>query len=671
MRTILLTFCLTFLLGFSYAQDYRFGKVSDEELLQKEHPTDPSADAAILYREVKSEFRYASEKGWYLTTEYFDRLKVYTQKGTENVNKVVRLYQGKESDKLRNLRAFTYTMKGDNNVDRVKLGSDGIFEEDVTKYLKQTKITMPDVQEGSVIEIQYAIDSPFIMNIDEYKLQDRIPIDKIHMSFNAPEQFRFQTYHRGWIPIDVKTTKGSKTFALMVRETVDDGSTMGFARQSTKTRRVDLEDVTYTIDMVDIPAIQEEPFVGNIENYMAGIQFELGSVKTESGIQGYSVTWDDVAKRIYNSDAFGGELQRVKYFEKDLDRLLEGVTDPLEKTQRIYFYVLQKMNWNQLAGIYTRDGVRKAYRDNTGNVAEINLMLTGMLRHARVDAFPVLVSTKSNGIPLFPTINGFNYVITAVQIPQGVLLLDATNKNAEFGILDSHVLNGNGRVIIGENDSSWIALSSANPAVSQTLMSAEINSDLEVVGNAQQRFSGNYALNYRNEFRNLAQSEWEKAVEKRYSGVDFSNITFENLINPMESVTLKFDFETLEGIEEVGGKIFLSPLFFLETKENPFKSEKREYPVDFGYPNRSQIIMNLTVPDGYEVESIPENAMATLAGDMGSYRYLISNNGNILQISVDLTIMQAVIAESQYDILKNFFETLVNKESEKIVLKKI
>src|SRR5690554_7680948 len=173
-------------------------------------------------------------------------------------------------------------MDPNNKVDRVKLGSDGVFEDDISKYMSQTKITMPNVQEGSVIEIQYAIDSPFIMNIDEHKLQDQIPIDKVYMTFSAPERFRFQTYHRGWIPIDVKTTKGSKTFALMVRETVDDGSTMGFARQSTKTRRVDLEDVTYTIDMVDIPEIQEEPFVGNIENYMAGIQFELGSVKTES-----------------------------------------------------------------------------------------------------------------------------------------------------------------------------------------------------------------------------------------------------------------------------------------------------------------------------------------------------------------------------------------------------
>lgn len=671
MRPILLFFCLTFTFGFSYAQDYRFGKVSDEELLQKEHPTDPSADAAVLYREVKSEFRYSSEQGWYLMTDYFERIKIYTKEGAEYANKTVQLYKGKESDKLRNLRAFTYTMKGDNNVDRVKLGSDGIIEDDVTKYLGQTKITMPDVQEGSVIEIRYAIESPFIMNIDEYKFQDLIPIDKIHTSFSAPERFRFQTYHRGWIPIDVKTGSKTKAFRLTVLKSVDKGVPGGYSERTVRGfENVTLNMNTYTVDMDDIPAIKEEPFVGNIENYMAGIQFELAAV-TNGGVKSYSVTWEDVAKRIYKSDAFGAELQRTKYFEKDVDRLLEGVTDPLEKTQRIYAFVLQKMNWDQLAGVYTRDGVRKAYRGNTGNVAEINLMLTAMLRHARVDAFPVLVSTKANGIPLFPTINGFNYVITAVQVPQGVLLLDATNKNAEFGILGSYLLNGNGRVIIGEDESSWIALSSSNPAVSQTLMNAEINSNLEVVGNAQQRFSGNYGLNYRNQFRNLDSSEWSKQIEKRYSGVELSEISFENLDEPMQPVTLKFDFETFDGIEEVGGKIFMSPLFFLQTKENPFKSETRDYPVDFSYPNRSQIIMNFSVPDGYEVESVPENAIATLAGELGSYRYLISENGNILQISVDLTIMQAVIAESQYDNLKSFYETLVNKESEKIVLKKI
>ena len=33
-----------------FAQDFRFGKVSLEELQEEFHPEDPEADAAILYR---------------------------------------------------------------------------------------------------------------------------------------------------------------------------------------------------------------------------------------------------------------------------------------------------------------------------------------------------------------------------------------------------------------------------------------------------------------------------------------------------------------------------------------------------------------------------------------------------------------------------------------------
>ena len=56
-------------------------------------------------------------------------------------------------------------------------------------------------------------------------------------------------------------------------------------------------------------------------------------------------------------------------------------------------------------------GTRKAYLEGEGNVADINLLLIAMLRSQGVDANPVLVSTRNNGIPLFPTRKGFNYVI--------------------------------------------------------------------------------------------------------------------------------------------------------------------------------------------------------------------------------------------------------------------
>jgi len=668
MRTVIFCLCFLMFYGISIAQDYRFGKVSEEEIKQKEHPSDPSAEAAILYRETKSEFVYSRVKGWFLETEYFERIKIYSKEGLKYANKTVDLYKGEQNDEIKKIRAFTYNLDSGGKINRVKLESNGIINEEVNHHLNQTKITMPDVQEGSVIEIRYAIESPFIMHIDEYKFQEKIPVDKIYMTFSAPERFRFKTYHRGWLPIDVKQNFSEKTFTLMVEEVIEDKNTMGFPRTVNRPQKVKMKHIDYTIEMTDVPAIEEEPFAGNIENYMSGIQFELGSAEIETGIKSYSVSWDDVSKTIYQADAFGGELQRNNYFKKDLDQLLEGVSDPEKKTDIIYDYVQEKMHWNQNLGVFTKDGVRKAYRENTGNAAEINLMLTAMLKYANVKAYPVLVSTKSNGIPLFPTITGFNYVITAVELPQQMLLLDATNKNAEKGVLGSYVMNWNGR-IFKDDHSDWISLNPVIPAVNQTLLNIQVNPELEIYGNVQQRFSGNYALNYRNRFRNIADSEWKKKIENTYGRIELSDISFQNLNQSNEAVVLNFDFETVEGIEEVGGKIFMSPLLFLKNKENPFKSDSRKYPIDFGFPYRYQTIMNFTIPDGFEVEFLPENAMSTL-GEMGSYKYLISHSRNIIQVSVDLTINQAFVAESDYEGLKNFFEFLVAKESEKIVFKR-
>lgn len=53
-------------------------------------------------------------------------------------------------------------------------------------------------------------------------------------------------------------------------------------------------------------------------------------------------------------------------------------------------------------------------------------MLTAMLRYSGLTANPVLVSTRSNGIALFPNRTAFNYVIAAVETPNGYILLDAS-----------------------------------------------------------------------------------------------------------------------------------------------------------------------------------------------------------------------------------------------------
>ncbi|SRX74655.1 transglutaminase domain-containing protein [Aequorivita antarctica] len=668
--TIITAIAVLCFLNISVAQNYKFGKVSQEELLQKEHPTNPTADAAVLYRETKTEFQYTQDAGWYMVTDYFERIKIYTKEGFEKANATINLYKGDGEDKLLGLKGYTYYLGGDGKVEEVKLKNDGIFEEETSKYVTQTKITMPDAREGCVIEYKYTINSPFIFNIDEFRFQETIPVDKVKVLFTTPEYFVYKTHQRGWIPYKVDSESRERTMTFRQTEQMDT-RTFGKGIQQTETREIKFKEDTYTVELDNVPALQEEAFVGNLNNYTTALQFEMSYIDIPGvPIKTYATTWEDVSKSIYRIDDFGTELERNNYFENDIDALLNGATKPEEKVGLIFSYVLNKMNWNGYNGFYTNEGVKTAYKKGSGNVADINLMLVAMLRHAKLDANPVLVSTKEHGVPLFPTRNGFNYVIAAVDFPQGTLLLDATNKDAEIGVLKSNILNWQGRVIKRDGTSGWVSLSSMVPAVKSTMVNVEIKPDMSVTGKAQNRFTGNYAFQYRTEYKNLNEDAQRKQIEKNTNQAELSNLHFENLTTLGQPVSLEYDFEALDAVEEVAGKLYFSPMVIFGTQENPFKSETRQYPIDYGYPLKNRYILNIALPEGYKVESLPENAVFNLGEKIGNYRYLISQVGNKLQLSVEFAINQSFIAAEEYANLKKFYELLIAKENEKVVLSK-
>lgn len=671
MKTNLLSVIITMcFLNISVAQDYRFGKVSKEELLQKEHPTDPSANAAVLYREVKTEFQYNQDSGWYMVTDYFERVKIYNKEGFDWANAEINLYKGEGEDKLLGLRGNTYYLDENGKVQDEKLRKDGIFEEETSKYLTQTKITMPAVREGAVIEYKYTINSPFIFNIDEFRFQETIPIEKVNMVFKTPEYFIYKTHQRGWVPY--KVDKVTRERSITFRQTTRDLRPLsGSGIPETTTREVKFKEDTYSVDIDNVPALKEEAFVGNLNNYTTALQFEMSYIDFPgSPLKTYATNWEDVSKSIYRVDLFGAELERKNYFEKDLNNILQGVSSSEEKIGRIFSFVLNKMTWNGYNGYYTNEGVRDAYKKGSGNAADINLMLVAMLRHANLEANPVLVSTKSHGIPLFPTRNGFNYVIAGVQLPQGMLLLDATNKDAEIGVLKSSIQNWKGRVVKKDGTSSWVSLSSMIPAVKSTMIAAEITPDLMLTGKNQSRFTGNYAFKYRSDFKSLNEDAQRKKIEKDLTPAELANLEFENLASPGAPVSLKYDFEAMDLVEDVAGKLYFSPMVFLATEETPFKTETRLYPIDFGYPIKDRYIVTISLPEGYNVESLPENVVYNLGENQGTYRYLISQAGNKLQLSVEFAINQSYIAAEDYGNLKKFFELLIAKENEKVVLSK-
>ncbi len=662
-------FIIVFLVaGFSAeAQEYELGEVTKEELEEKSHPLDPSAGAAILFSKGQTYMVYSDNSGFDLVTEVEMKIKIYTKEGYEWANKVIPYYSNESTrEKVDIAKAVTYNLI-DGSVKKTKLKSEGEFDEEVNKFWKQKKIVMPDVKEGSIIEYRYTLRSPLIEQFPDWQFQEGIPVNHSEYTTRIPEYFVYNTNFRGFLAPKVTNTKVSKSISITSKERSEGRVT----KTTFTTDKIDYIEMQTSYVLDKLPAMKEESFVGNILNYTAGIEHELTTVKyPNTPARSYSSTWEDVVKTIYRYDGFGPELERTGYFEKDVDALLAGQKTPADKALTLFTYVKNRMNWNGYHGYSCNDGVKKAYNDKVGNVAEINLMLTSMLRYAGLTANPVLVSTRSNKIALFPNRTAFNYVIAAVEIDGKTVLLDATSKSAMPNILPPRAINWIGRLIRNDGSSLSIELTPQANAREAINVAVQLDAQGKVTGKARDQYFDHNAYYFRENFGNVSKESCIEQMEKKHKGMEIGSYNIVDDKSLTKPVLEEYEFSHTGICDIVGDKIYFSPMLFLAQAENPFRQEKREYPIDFIFPHQDKYVITIGIPAGYVVESSPAAINLVVQEGIGSFKYNIAVVNNTIQLMVVTDINVAAISQEYYPTIKDFFQKMIEKQNEKVVLKK-
>ena len=128
--------------------------------------------------------------------------------------------------------------------------------------------------------------------------------------------------------------------------------------------------------------------------------------------------------------------------------------------------------------------------------------------------------------------------------------------------------------------------------------------------------------------------------------------------------------EVEEHTTAVGDMIYLNPFLYSKQAENPFKLEKREYPVDFGYSFDKLYMIKIIIPEGYVIEEMPKAKMFMLPNNASKYSYNAVQTGNMITIISNLQINNSLFTQAEYPNLREFFNQVVAKQAEQIVLKK-
>ena len=652
-----------------FAQEVKFGKVAKEELLESFYEKDSSTSAAVLFRKISTKFNYLQSDGFHVVTYVHERIKIYNKDGFGYATQTENLYKSSSArESISGLKAYTYNLEN-GEVVKTKLKSSDTFSKSINKYYNEEKFTMPNVKEGSVIEYQYRIDSPFPYSIDEIVLQYDIPIRKQEIMVAIPEYFYFAPRMKGYLTVAPEyTSKASKISYTTKTRGNDDRA----ARTSFNNGSIDYQTSVTTYLMNDVVALVEEPYVNDMDNYRSAVNYELQFVQFPQSLRkDYTTTWEKVIKTIYESDHFGKQLSATRYFKDEVLAITNGVEGQIEKTAAIFNHVQQRMSWNGLRGYYADKGVKAAYKEKSGNTADINLMLVAMLKEAGVAANPVLLSTRDNGVPLFPTREGFNYVVAAVELNGNNIFLDASNKFTKPNLLPTRALNWFGRLIKEDGSSSSVSVLPTKPSREASMMLVTLNEDGTIEGKLRKSYTDYRAYIFRNAYDNVDEEDYLEKYENKNNGIEVSNYEIKNKNAIGKPVTESLDFFMDSQAQVIGDKLYFTPLFYNATKENPFKLDDRNYPIDFAYPWEEKYIMNINIPEGYKVVSLPESTVLALPDNMGSFTYHIAEKGSTIQLKVDLKMNMAIIPAQNYAGVKELYKKVVEKETEKVVLSKI
>lgn len=625
------------------AQDFRMGRVSVDELKETSHPSDSSAAAAILYKKGITSFVLNRDGSFVIKTEVETRIKIYKKEGLDYANFSLSYYTGGEKESVTFNDAVTYNLVND-KIEKTKIKKEGEFTEEINENWTSKKIVLPNVKEGSVIEFKYTFRSPYLTKINDWYFQYEIPVNQVNYETYIPEFF---SYRININSADIVTLKETTTNPNNYRE------------------------IKTSYSGKNLPAIKAEEYVTNIRNYAANVKHELARTQfPNSIIKNYVVSWEDVVKSIYDDTEFGSELKQSSYFEDDIKEISQ-IINPVDRMNAVLNLVQNKMTWNNRYGYFCKDGVRKAYRNGAGNVAEINLILTRILRSVGIQANPVLVSTRSNGISIFPSKSSYNYVISCVEMNNKKYLLDATSKYTSVDILPPRAINYSGRIIRDDRSSEEISLTPNFNSRKVVFGMFTLNESGEISGKVKHHYQDYEAFDFRETYTKTSEDSYLENLEKRLNGIEIENYKRTNSEDLNKPLVEDFSIVANNLVDIIADKLYLTPTIYYQRKRNPFTTEKRNYPIDFVYPFQEKFNFSYAIPESYEVESLPQSTALALPDGLGMFRYVIEVKGSQIQVAVDLAINQAVVSEVYYPDLKEFFKHIVEKQSEKIVLKRI
>ncbi len=645
----LITF-LFFTISSLWAQNenLQLGNLSPEELKMEEYPSDKDAEAVVFFDLGKTEF-YASPTSFDVAFKRTTRLKILKESGIKWAEIEIPYYQqGGIYEHVDHIEAYAYNINEHGQIFKTALDLSTVYEEKINEYWMCKKFAIPNVKKGTIIEYTYQLISPYKFNLQDWEFQWRIPV-----VYSEYEVKMIPFYEYTWL------LQGASRFDHT--ESYQDRSERTFVG-------ITYHDMVHKYTMKNLPAFDDEEFISSINDYIIKIDFQLAKTHQTNGVTTEVITtWDKMIDDMLKSSDFGKYVKKAaKECTKRFGNEINQLSTLEEKFDFAIDYAKQNFNWNGMNSKFASKSVGKLLDEKQGNCADINLFTIGMLNAMGIEANPLMISTRNHGKIKYdyPYAHFFNYIIIAAKIDNKYILSDATETMCLNNRIPERCINDRG-LIVAEGELKWVQLGCKFPSQTVTNICYNSITEDEIISSINKSSTEYDALYYRKYYSD-DYDEIKENIDSEYKTAIDSTIKVMNQDDKEKPYVLTY--QQTSHPEIVNNKLYIAPFFDQTVDENPFKKDSRRYAIDMVYPKKKSYHSTIIIPEGYELDFVP--AASQVKSDLYELSYNANVDGNTIDITFNYYLKSGIYAANKYKSLKMFYNLLVKKGNEKVVIKK-
>lgn len=647
---------------------FKFGKVSESDFNIKNMAVDTGASAIVLADVGSTQVKGNHKGSFSLEYKRLRRILIRKSSAYDYASVTIPLYAvGEGEEELKDLKAVTYNYEN-GKVAETKLNTKtAVLKEKVNKNKILKKFAFANVREGSIIEYEYIISSDFLFNIQPWVFQQEIPVLWSQYTVSLPQFLNYISVPQGGLSYYLKERKDKVgSYSVDVKRNAVYGGGMESDRINISCGISDFRWV-----MKDVPAFNEEAYTSSPENYVAKLEFQLAGYLEPLEPEKIMTTWEDMTKRLLKREDFGQQIEKsADWISPFVKNAVGAASTWEEKARKIYNYVRDQFTCTDYDQLFVQESLKKVAEKKAGGVAEINLLLTAMLRNAGLDAEPVILSTRENGFAYenYPILSRFNYVICRLKAEGKEWLLDAARPGMGFGKLHYECYNGHARVV---NDAATPIKLNANQVIEKSESFFQVFSSKDSIVTQVRKLYGYYeSMQARKKIGVEGNESFIKELKTQYGNdIAISDLKYDSLQNENVPLTVYY---TLRSVNENADILYVNPVLGERFKQNPLKASERLYPVEMPYRINDTYNLVLQMPDGYVLDELPKSVTLKLEqnGNKVFFEYKISSSANYIMMQYRLFIDETIFFPAEYNGIREFFAKVVAKLDEQIVLKK-